>query len=28
MLLLFASLEAGFGLCIGCIVYQQLARFR
>lgn len=28
MLLLFASLEALFGICVGCIVYQQLARFK
>jgi hypothetical protein len=27
-LLLFASLEALCGICVGCIVYQQLARFR
>lgn len=24
ILLLFASLEAGFGLCVGCIIYQKL----
>lgn len=28
ILLLFASLEAGFGLCVGCIIYQQLTRFK
>ncbi len=27
-LLLFASLESFFGICVGCMVYQQLARFR
>lgn len=27
-LLLFASLESFFGICVGCIAYQQLARFR
>ncbi|MGV3613615.1 MAG: DUF4395 domain-containing protein [Fluviicola sp.] len=27
-LLLFASLESFFGICVGCIIYQQLARFR
>ncbi len=27
-LLLFASLESIFGICVGCIAYQQLARFR
>lgn len=25
ILLLFASLEAGFGLCVGCIIYQKLS---
>lgn len=24
ILLLFASLEAGFGICVGCIMYQKL----
>lgn len=28
ILLLLASLEAGFGFCVGCMLYQQLARFR
>ncbi|MNK08336.1 hypothetical protein D3C87_262690 [compost metagenome] len=28
LLLLFASLEALFGICVGCILYQQLARFK
>lgn len=27
-LLLFAVLESGFGICVGCMMYQQLARFR
>jgi hypothetical protein len=27
-LLLFATLESAFGICVGCMVYQQLARFR
>ena len=27
-LLLFAALESGFGICVGCMIYQQLARFR
>jgi apolipoprotein N-acyltransferase len=27
-LLLFATLESVFGICVGCVVYQQLARFR
>lgn len=27
ILLLFASLEAGFGICVGCILYRQLGRF-
>nr|WP_294859988.1 DUF4395 domain-containing protein [uncultured Fluviicola sp.] len=27
-LLLFASLESILGICVGCIIYQQLARFR
>jgi hypothetical protein len=27
-LLLFASLESIFGICVGCMMYQQLARFR
>lgn len=25
ILLLFASLEAGFGFCVGCIIYQKLS---
>ncbi|AEA43856.1 DUF4395 domain-containing protein [Fluviicola taffensis] len=28
LLLLFATLEGGFGICVGCILYQQLTRFR
>lgn len=28
LLLLFASLEALFGICVGCILYQQLTRFK
>ena len=28
ILLLLASLEALFGICVGCIIYQQLARFK
>jgi hypothetical protein len=28
ILLFFASLESVFGICAGCIAYQQLARFR
>ena len=27
-LLLFATLESVFGICVGCMVYQQLSRFR
>jgi len=27
-LLLFAALESGFGICVGFMMYQQLARFR
>ncbi|WP_430405135.1 DUF4395 domain-containing protein [Fluviicola sp.] len=27
-LLLFASLESFFGICVGCMIYQQLTRFR
>lgn len=27
-LILFASLESFFGICIGCMAYQQLTRFR
>lgn len=27
-LLLFAILESGFGICVGCILYQQLARYK
>lgn len=27
-LLLFAALESFFGICVGCMMYQHLARFR
>jgi hypothetical protein len=27
-LVLFATLESGFGICVGCILYQQLARYK
>lgn len=27
-LLLFATLESVFGICVGCMAYQQLTRFR
>lgn len=27
-LVLFAILESGFGICVGCILYQQLARYK
>jgi hypothetical protein len=28
LLILFAGLESVFGICVGCIVYQQFARIR
>ncbi|WP_343634692.1 DUF4395 domain-containing protein [Fluviicola sp.] len=28
LLILFAGLESVFGICVGCMMYQQLARFR
>lgn len=28
LLILFAGLESAFGICVGCIVYQQFARIR
>lgn len=27
-LLLFAILESGFGICVGCMLYQQVARYK
>ncbi|MDF3027954.1 MAG: CDP-alcohol phosphatidyltransferase [Fluviicola sp.] len=27
-LLLFAVLESGFGICVGCIIYHQLTRYK